>query len=98
MTIWDNLILAYIREEGGTSVGEIAKKDNIRISRPHVSRRCKKLAEEGLLRALPNGVYVITDVGEAYLEGEYDAENHVYLDNGAGESSGPTAGENHGEI
>jgi Mn-dependent DtxR family transcriptional regulator len=96
MTIWDNLILAYIQEEGGTSVGELAKKDNIRISRSHVSRRCKKLAEHGLLRALANGVYVITDEGEAYLDGKYDAENEVYLDNGA--DDGPTAGEEPGEI
>lgn len=98
MTIWDDRILEHIRKEGGTSVGELAKKENVRISRSHVSRRCKKLGEEGLLRPLPNGVYVITDEGKAYLEGEYDAENHIYLKDGANGENGPATGEESFEI
>jgi Mn-dependent DtxR family transcriptional regulator len=88
MTVWDDRILEYIREEGGAAVGELAKAEGVRVSQPTVSRRCKKLADHGLLTPLGNGVYVITDEGEAYLNEEYDAESGAYMD--AGEE-GPTA-------
>jgi hypothetical protein len=32
-----------------------------------------QLVDYGLLQHLGNGVYVITDIGEEYLEGELDA-------------------------
>ena len=70
MTLWDDRILEYIRAEGGASVGKLGEQDFIKISNPHVSRRCKKLADHGLLRPLGNGVYVITERGERYLDGE----------------------------
>lgn len=91
MTIWDDRILEHIRADEGGRVGELTKKDNIRVSNTHVSRRCRKLADHGLLTALGNGVYVITEEGEAYLDGEYDAETGAYMDTG-GERDGPTAG------
>lgn len=97
MTIWDDRILEHIRENEGGRVGELAEKSNVRISNPHVSRRCRKLSDNGLLRDLGNGVYVITDEGEAYLDGEYDAENHVYLNGDGADEGGPTAGETQGE-
>jgi DNA-binding Lrp family transcriptional regulator len=70
MTLWDDRILEYVRANEGASVGEIAEQEGIRISRPHVSRRCQKLAEHRLLRPLGNGVYVITERGEGYLDEE----------------------------
>ena len=70
MTIWDDRILEYIRANEGASVGEIAKQDFMRISQPHVSRRCSKLSEHHLLRHIGNGVYVITERGEGYLDEE----------------------------
>ena len=88
MTIWDDRILEYIRNEGGASVGELAKSESIRVSNAHISRRCKKLADHGLLTPLGNGVYVITDEGEAYLNEEYDAEAGAYMNGG---KEGPTA-------
>lgn len=91
MTVWDDRILEYIREAEGAAVGEISKAKGVRVSQPTVSRRCKKLAENGLLSALGNGVYVITDEGEAYLNEEYDAEAGAYLN--ATDSNGPTAEE-----
>jgi len=75
MSIWDDRILEYISEHDGGSVGDIADHDLIRVSQPHISRRCKVLAEHGLLRALGNGVYVITEEGQNYLRGELDAED-----------------------
>nr|WP_256392788.1 winged helix-turn-helix domain-containing protein [Natronoarchaeum rubrum] len=92
MTIWDDRILESVRKDGPKPVGELAEKDSVRISHSSVSRRCQKLAENGLLRPIGNGVYAITDEGEAYLEGEYDAENGVFL-NGNGANNGPTASE-----
>jgi repressor of nif and glnA expression len=89
MTIWDDRILEIIREEDGGRVGDLAKREGVRISASSVSRRCKKLAENGLLRDLGNGVYVITDEGEAYLDEEYDAEAGAYLNETS--QSGPTA-------
>lgn len=94
MTIWDDRILEYLCESDGATVGEITKSDSIRVSNAHVSRRCKKLAEHGMLSPIGNGAYVITKIGEAYLRGEYDAENERYLKKGDEESNnGPTAGE-----
>lgn len=89
MTIWDDRILEIIRNEDAGRVGDLTKRDGIRISQSSVSRRCKKLAEHGLLTPLGNGVYTITERGEAYLDEEYDAENEVYL-NGNGSNDGPT--------
>ncbi|QFU83368.1 helix-turn-helix domain-containing protein [Natronorubrum aibiense] len=90
MTIWDDRILEIIRDEDAGRVGDLTERDAIRISPSSVSRRCKKLAEHGLLTPLGNGVYTISDRGEAYLDEEYDAENEVYL-NGNGANNGPTA-------
>lgn len=81
MTIWDDRILEYIRHNDGTGrVGQLADSDLIRVSGSHVSRRCRKLAEHGLLRDLGNGVYAITDRGEAYLDGELDASEDAQDD------------------
>jgi len=90
MTIWDDRILEIIRDEDAGRVGDLTEREAIRISPSSVSRRCKKLAEHGLLTPLGNGVYTITDRGEAYLDEEYDAENEIYL-NGNGSNDGPTA-------
>ncbi|ELY82773.1 winged helix-turn-helix domain-containing protein [Natrinema altunense] len=92
MSIWDDRILEYLREHDGATVGELAKDDSIRVSNAHVSRRCKKLAENSLIRPIGNGAYIITDQGKGYLDGEYDAENHVFLDEFNSEN-GPTASE-----
>lgn len=72
MTIWDDRILEYIRSEESGSPTEIANSGYVRVSRQHVSRRMKTLEEHGLLKHLGNGVYVITERGEKYLDGELD--------------------------
>lgn len=86
MSIWDDRILEYLREHEGATVGELAKNESIRVSNAHVSRRCKKLAENGLIRPIGNGAYVITEEGEGYLDEEYDAENHVFVDESSTEN------------
>jgi DeoR/GlpR family transcriptional regulator of sugar metabolism len=90
MTIWDDRILEYIRKDGSGSPTELANKEYIRVSNTHVGRRLRKLAEHGLLKPLGNGVYVITERGEKYLDGELDTgedapddcSNGVENDNG----------------
>jgi len=95
MTLWDDRILEYVRSNDGASVGEIAEQEFMRISQPHVSRRCSKLKEHHLLRHLGNGVYVITERGERYLDEEistYESEPDEIpdeeLENGGLSSSG----------
>ena len=73
MSIWDDRLLEAVRDKRGASVGELADHDLIRVSKSQVSRRCRRLAKHGLLRHLGNGVYVITEAGEQYLNEELDA-------------------------
>ncbi len=80
MTLVDDRILEYIQEEGSGSPTEMKREGPIHYSRQQVHRRCKKLTEEGLLEHLGNGIYVITEEGTAYLEGKYDTQNWVYLE------------------
>jgi len=58
---------------------EIAQDERIRHSRSYVTKRCRKLADHGLLQAVSQGVYRLTDEGRAYLRGEYDAETGAYV-------------------
>jgi Mn-dependent DtxR family transcriptional regulator len=71
--------------EGSGTPKRLKESGLIRVSQTHIARRCKELAENGLLRHVGNGAYVITDEGEAYLNEEYDAEEGVYI-NGNGPS------------
>ncbi|ELY61276.1 MarR family transcriptional regulator [Natronolimnohabitans innermongolicus] len=72
MTIWDDRILEYIRAEGSGSPTELEESGYVRVSKSQISRRLRKLADHELLTHLGNGVYVITESGEEYLEGELD--------------------------
>lgn len=73
MTIWGDRILEYIQEESG-SPAELKDSGYIRVSKSHISRRLRRLAEYGMLQHLGNGVYVITQRGEDYLAGDLDAD------------------------
>jgi len=91
-SVWDDRILEWMRENEDAGTPKKLKESGlIRVSQPHISRRCRKLAENGLLREIGNGAYVITDEGEAYLDEEYDAEEGVYINgNGPADSSSTT--------
>jgi len=45
------------------------------------------LADHGLLKPLGNGVYVITEQGEQYLDGEIDADELPDTAEGDGKAS-----------
>ena len=72
MVLCDDRILEIIRndEDKVGSVGELSEYEHIRVSQSTVSRRCQKLADHGLLRRVGDGVYMITERGEGYLNGE----------------------------
>ncbi len=74
MVLCDERILEYIREHGSGSPKEMQDSGFVRYSSQHIGNRCKKLVEYGLLKHLGNGVYVITEKGDQYLEGKLDAE------------------------
>lgn len=88
MTIVDDRVLEYIHEHKHGAPTEMMEDGPIRYSRQYIARRCKKLADHGLLQHVGNGVYVITERGEKYLEGELDTsedapENELESSNGA---------------
>jgi repressor of nif and glnA expression len=70
MTIWDDRILEIARGEESVSPKELEETGYFDVSRTQISRRLRKLNEHGLVQHLGNGVYVITDRGEQYLDGE----------------------------
>ena len=80
MTAADDRILEYLSENETGSPAKMKREGPIRYSRQQINRRCKRLAEEDLVRHLGNGVYVITEDGEAYLEGRLDTEDWQYID------------------
>ena len=88
MSAADDRILEYLSEHESGSPTKMKREGPIRYSRVQVHRRCKKLTENGLIKDLGNGVYVITDDGEAYLEGRLDTENWRYIDEDADEVAG----------
>jgi predicted transcriptional regulator len=90
----DDRILEYLSEEGPTTPTKMADDERIRFSRGYINQRCQKLAEKGFLINLGNGVYQITDRGEAYLAGKFDAQSMTKVTNGGnGEQDGPSAAE-----
>ncbi|MBP2251635.1 repressor of nif and glnA expression [Halarchaeum solikamskense] len=83
MSLADDRILEYIRENESGSPEKMRKEGPIHYSRTHIHTRCKTLTERGLLKHLGNGVYVLTDEGEAYLEGRLDTQNWQYVNDGS---------------
>jgi len=60
------------------------REGRINYSRAYVGRRCKRLAEEVLAKHFGNGVYVITDDGEVYLNGRLNTQEWKYINTDAG--------------
>jgi len=72
MTLVDDRVLEYIDEHGHGSPTDMKENGPIRYSPQYISRRCRTLADHGLLTAVGNGVYTITEGGRKYLRGELD--------------------------
>jgi Mn-dependent DtxR family transcriptional regulator len=88
MTAVDDRILEYLFEHESGSPTKMKREGPIRYSRQQVHRRCKRLAEESLVRHLGNGVYVITEDGEAYLKGHLDTEDWRYINQDSEDDDG----------
>jgi predicted transcriptional regulator len=75
MVLLDERILELLEEDedGFLRPSEIAEDRRIDYTPQYIGRRCKELAEHGLIQEVSQSVYRITSEGEAYLEGEYDA-------------------------
>jgi hypothetical protein len=74
MTIADERILERLSEVETDTPKGMAGSGDVRFSRQYIGERCRKLADYGMVQHLGNGVYRITGIGEAYLEGDVDAE------------------------
>jgi len=100
MVLADDRILEYIRKTGSGAATEMYESDYVRYSQSYISKRCRKLADRGLLQGLGNGVYIITDRGEKYLDGEIDTSEDApdEVESPLEGESGPSAGENHEEV
>jgi predicted transcriptional regulator len=97
MTIWDDRILEIARDEDSVSPKKLAETDYFAVSRQQISRRLRKLTEHGLMQHLGNGVYIITERGEGYLNGEistYEDEPDELAENNGeeGDDGVPSAG------
>jgi len=97
MVLADDRILEYIRENESGGATEMAESDFVRYSQSYISKRCKKLVNHGLLQDLGNGVYIITDRGEGYLDGEIDTSQNAPDEVDFSTGDEPTAGSNHEE-
>lgn len=78
MAYADERIMEFLAENGNHQPGAITEKlgligGDLDFHPGYIGRRCRTLAEYGLLQNVGGGVYSITDEGLAYLAGELDA-------------------------
>ncbi len=86
MTIWDDRILEIASNEDSVRAPELEDSGYFPISRSQISRRLRTLKDHGMLKDLGGGVYMITELGESYLDGEVNADEIDEIesdDNGA---------------
>mgnify|MGYP000093604441 CR=1 FL=1 len=74
-TLADERVIEFLQEHKSGSPTQMAKHENIHFTRSYVHKRCKILADYGLIEDYGNGVYIITDEGKEYLDGDLDAQN-----------------------
>ncbi|NGM69096.1 MarR family transcriptional regulator [Natronolimnobius sp. AArcel1] len=48
---------------------------NIDYDRQYVSKRCVALTDAGLLESVETGLYEVSEMGDAFLEGEVDGRD-----------------------
>lgn len=73
MVLADDRILEFLQEFGPAAPSKIAADERIVWGRQHIGNRCRKLAKYGLTKEVGNGVYAISEQGEQYLHGEFNA-------------------------
>jgi repressor of nif and glnA expression len=78
LTQTDERVLEFVREYGNFPPSAIRDRlaeigDDLEYSANHVGMRCRELDDHGLLEIVGGGTYSITELGEQYLNGEFDA-------------------------
>lgn len=68
----DPFVLEYLSEEGLSSPSEIADDGRVSFERTYINKRLKALEKRSLVRNMGNGMYQLTEKGDAWLAGEYD--------------------------
>jgi len=81
----DERILEFLEEYGNHPPGAIRDQlaeigDGMDYSSQHVSNRCRKLRDYGLVTNIASGVYSITETGRSFLAGDLDASTLVAAD------------------
>jgi Mn-dependent DtxR family transcriptional regulator len=71
MTRLDDEILEYLEDAGGGTPKLIA--DELGKNNDYVGQRCRKLTSADFLERPSHGFYTLTERGESYLSGEFDA-------------------------
>lgn len=69
----DESILEYLSEHETGSPTQMMEDAGLPYSPSHISMRCSVLADKGMIQPLGRGVYRITERGEDFLAGEFDA-------------------------
>jgi predicted transcriptional regulator len=67
----DDQIMEILKESGAGTPNSLAQE--MGKNNDYLGRRCRELASYGLLDRPSRGLYILTDLGEEYLEGELDA-------------------------
>lgn len=73
MSIVDERILEFLSENGARQPSQIAAElaDNgMEYNPKYVGRRCRILADHGLIDNFGNGIYATSERGKQYLDGE----------------------------
>lgn len=84
MSIVDESVLEYLSEHEAGTPGEIRNEAGIPYTPTYVAERCRELADRGFIRRISAApTYRLTERGEKYLAGEYDARDADSRDNTA---------------
>jgi len=73
MTQADERVLEFLHEKDIVASPTVIAA-NIDYTAEYISRRCRKLADAGLLQRVDPSNYRLTELGERYLDGDVDAE------------------------
>jgi len=79
MTQADERIMEFLREKDIVASPSVIAA-NINYTGEYISRRCRKLADAGLLQRVDASNYRVTGLGERFLDGEIRADE-LELDN-----------------
>lgn len=88
MSIVDERVLEWLDSHETANPAKIKDEAGLPYSKGYVAQRCQELEEKGMIRSLGRGVYMITERGEDYLIGEYDARE-LDEDSEAGNEAAP---------